>query len=369
MELVEYAQAVDHSRMPLLLRVLNALGWYAFLADIPLMAYAYCLVMARNGFPNLTMDEGRLVGASVLLPFVALALMSPAENWNPRGPKPKTMDEYVGDVWNLDGLAIAEPGYMDPLSGFPRIKGSYRVSWKRNGRRVEGTLGIDGTNVELRDNQGMIVSPVNPGTPVWKPGAKHSKGFARIGAALLLIAVGTLVFGACVLLTGTPLVVLFTAFVICSFIGSQLFGGAILVMEEDRRKQPTRRGRTVMKMSSACVRCKSVPSRELSTLILHRDTGITDPERPFKHECSCGRWFTALDWHLHGCWTGSECQYDEPPSILHEYERFLAYDLLCEALGQVGVLAPIRYKHPSRMGRGRGKSCVVSCVSSGRAVC
>ena len=29
MELVEYAQAVDHSRMPLLLRVLNALGWYA----------------------------------------------------------------------------------------------------------------------------------------------------------------------------------------------------------------------------------------------------------------------------------------------------------------------------------------------------
>lgn len=124
-----------------------------------------------------------------------------------------------------------------------------------------------------------------------------------------------------------------------------------------------------MKMSSARVRCKSVPSRELSTLILHRDTGITDPERPFKHECSCGRWFTALDWHLHRCWTGSECQYDEPPSILHEYERFLAYDLLCEALGQVGVLAPIRYKHPSRMGRGRGKSCVVSCVSSGRAVC
>ena len=98
MELVEYAQAVDHSRMPLLLRVLNALGWYAFLADIPLMAYAYCLVMARNGFPNLTMDEVRLVGASVLLLFVALALMSPAENWSPRGPKPKTMDEYVGDV-------------------------------------------------------------------------------------------------------------------------------------------------------------------------------------------------------------------------------------------------------------------------------
>lgn len=69
----------------------------------------------------------------------------------------------------------------------------------------------------------------------------HAIRFARIGAALLLIAVGTLVFGACVLLTGTPLVVLFTAFVICSFIGSQLFGGAILVMEEDRRKQPTRR--------------------------------------------------------------------------------------------------------------------------------
>ena len=77
MELVEYAQAVDHSRMPLLLRVLNALGWYAFLADIPLMAYAYCLVMARNGFPNLTMDEGRLVGASVLLPFAALGWITP----------------------------------------------------------------------------------------------------------------------------------------------------------------------------------------------------------------------------------------------------------------------------------------------------
>lgn len=46
----------------------------------------------------------------------------------------------------------------------------------------------------------------------------HAIRFARIGAALLLIAVGTLVFGACVLLTGTPLVVLFTAFVICSFI-------------------------------------------------------------------------------------------------------------------------------------------------------
>lgn len=111
-------------------------------------------------------------------------------------------------------------------------------------------------------------------------------------------------------------------------------------------------------------------STELSTFILHRDTGVTDPERPFKSQCSCGRWFTALDWHLHGCWSGcSRVQYDEPPSILHEYERFLAYDLLCEALGQVGVLVPIRYKHPSRMGRGRGKSCVVSCVSSGRAVC
>lgn len=48
MELVEYAQAVDHSRMPLLLRVLNALGWYAFLADILLMAYAYCLVMGTE---------------------------------------------------------------------------------------------------------------------------------------------------------------------------------------------------------------------------------------------------------------------------------------------------------------------------------
>lgn len=76
-----------------------------------------------------------------------------------------------------------------------------------------------------------------------------------------------------------------------------------------------------------------------------------------------------MDWHLHGCWTGSECQYDEPPSVLHEYERFLAYDLLCEALGQVGVLAPIRYEHPSRMGRGRRNPCVVSCDSSDWAVC
>lgn len=42
MELVEYAQAVDHSRMPLLLRVLNALGWYAFLADIPLLTSSRC---------------------------------------------------------------------------------------------------------------------------------------------------------------------------------------------------------------------------------------------------------------------------------------------------------------------------------------
>ena len=153
MELVEYAQAVDHSRMPLLLRVLNALGWYAFLADIPLMAYAYCLVMARNGFPNLTMDEA---GSSAHRCCCRSSLRAhvPGRELEPRGPKPKTMDEYVGDVWNLDGLAIAEPGYMDPLSGFPRIKGSYRVSWKRNGRRVEGTLGIDGANVELRDNQG-----------------------------------------------------------------------------------------------------------------------------------------------------------------------------------------------------------------------
>ena len=73
MELVEYAQAVDHSRMPLLLRVLNALGWYAFLADIPLMAYAYCLVMARNGFPNLTMDEVRVIENGV----VAVSAVTP----------------------------------------------------------------------------------------------------------------------------------------------------------------------------------------------------------------------------------------------------------------------------------------------------
>lgn len=124
-----------------------------------------------------------------------------------------------------------------------------------------------------------------------------------------------------------------------------------------------------MKTSSAHVRRESVPSRELSTLILHRDTGAADPERPFKSQCSCGRWFIALDWHLHGCWTGSEYQYDEPPSVLHEYERFLAYDLLSEALGRAGVLAPIRYEHPPRTGRGRRKPCAGSCDSSGRAAC
>ena len=70
----------------------------------------------------------------------------------------------------------------------------------------------------------------------------HAIRFAQAGAVLMLIAVGTLAFGACVPLTGIPFAVLVTAFVICSFIGSQLFGGAILVMEEDRRKQPTRRG-------------------------------------------------------------------------------------------------------------------------------
>lgn len=69
----------------------------------------------------------------------------------------------------------------------------------------------------------------------------HAIRFARIGAALLLIAVGTLVFGACVPLKGIPLVVPVAAFVICSFIGSRLFGGAILVMEEDQRKRPTQR--------------------------------------------------------------------------------------------------------------------------------
>lgn len=53
-----------------------------------------------------------------------------------------------------------------------------------------------------------------------------------------------------------------------------------------------------------------------------------------------------MDWHLHRCWTGSEYQYDEPPG-LDEYERFLAYDLLSEALGWAGVLAPIRYECPS----------------------
>lgn len=116
-----------------------------------------------------------------------------------------------------------------------------------------------------------------------------------------------------------------------------------------------------MKTSSAHVRRESVPSRELSTFILHRDTGVTDPERPFKSQCSCGRWFTALDWHLHGCWTGSECQYDEPPG-LDEYEKFLAYDLLSEALGQVGVLAPIRYEHPPVREDGEGNHARVYVI-------
>lgn len=69
----------------------------------------------------------------------------------------------------------------------------------------------------------------------------HAVRFAQVGAVLMLIAAGTLVFGACVPLTGIPLVVPVAAFVICSFIGSRLFGGAILVMEEDQRKRPTQR--------------------------------------------------------------------------------------------------------------------------------
>ena len=124
MELVEYAQAVDHSRMPLLLRILNALGRYAFLADILLMSYAYCLVMARNGFPNLTMDEVRLVGASVLLLFVALALMSPAENWNPRGPNP--------DIWTRCPVS---PESKDP-TGFhgSGTGGASKARWTSTGQ-------------------------------------------------------------------------------------------------------------------------------------------------------------------------------------------------------------------------------------------
>lgn len=59
-----------------------------------------------------------------------------------------------------------------------------------------------------------------------------------------------------------------------------------------------------------------------------------------------GSLFAALDWHLHGCWSGcSHVQYDEPPSILYERERFLTYDMLCEALARNGVLAPIRYEY------------------------
>lgn len=69
----------------------------------------------------------------------------------------------------------------------------------------------------------------------------HAVRFAQVGAVLMLIAAGTLVFDACVPLKGIPLVVPVAAFVICSFIRSRLFGGAILVMEEDQRKRPTQR--------------------------------------------------------------------------------------------------------------------------------
>lgn len=128
MELVEYAQAVDHSRMPLLLRVLNALGRYAFLADIPLMAYAYCLVMARNGFPNLTMDEVRLVGASVLLPFAAPRAHVPGQELEP--PRPEAEDHgrvcgrRVESRWSRDrrtriyGPVVRFPPNQRILPGF-----------------------------------------------------------------------------------------------------------------------------------------------------------------------------------------------------------------------------------------------------------
>lgn len=57
--------------------------------------------------------------------------------------------------------------------------------------------------------------------------------------------------------------------------------------------------------------------------------------------------FLGVDRCGNPCWTRNpeRVQYDEPPSVLHEYERFLAYDLLSEALGQAGVLAPIRYEY------------------------
>ena len=87
----------------------------------------------------------------------------------------------------------------------------------------------------------------------------HAVRFAQAGAVLMLIAAGTLVFGACVPLTGIPLVVLVAAFVICSFIGSQLFGGAILVMEEDQRKRPTQRTNDNENVKCACpTRIRSV---------------------------------------------------------------------------------------------------------------
>ncbi|TCE08765.1 hypothetical protein [Bifidobacterium longum] len=56
----------------------------------------------------------------------------------------------------------------------------------------------------------------------------HAVRFAQAGAVLMLIAAGTLVFGACVPLTGIPLVVLVAAFVICSFIFFLVCGDPVL---------------------------------------------------------------------------------------------------------------------------------------------
>ncbi|PWG65636.1 hypothetical protein DF196_06805 [Bifidobacterium callitrichidarum] len=85
-------------------------------------------------------------------------------------------------------------------------------------------------------------------------------------------------------------------------------------------------------------------STELSTYILHRGTGIDDPIGTGKTMCTCGRWFYCPDWHLHGCWTNSRAQYDDPPLSRTDREVFLRFCLFGCLLEASGVLAPIRYE-------------------------
>lgn len=85
-------------------------------------------------------------------------------------------------------------------------------------------------------------------------------------------------------------------------------------------------------------------STELSTYILHRDTDIEDPIGTGKTMCTCGRWFYCVDWHLHGCWTNSRDQYDDPPFSRTDRAGFLCFCEFAYLLDTSGVLAPIRYE-------------------------